>query len=109
MSNPWSREYAESAVAHFNDAVEVPLEEAGVSSPQASEPRGTRARPGAGQLALLAIVASVAAAAVLLVLRSGDGAGDDRSSAATTIDPFLLADSVTTPPTLAPIDRPSAA
>ncbi len=115
MTNPWSREYAESDRPVFDDAIEVPLDDDDGDKVAPSKvaagappPTGGHWRPGRAPLVVSAAVVIAAAVVAIVVVGSGGDDADEARAPATTLDPFLLSDSITTPPTLAPLDTPAA-
>jgi hypothetical protein len=112
MTKPWSREYAESDRPAFEDTIEVPLDDdlvAPTTSASDTPPSpAARWRPGRALLGLSAAAVIAAAAVTIVVVGSGGHEADETTAPATTLDPFLLSDSITTPPTLGPLDTPAS-
>ena len=112
MTNPWSREFAESHRPGFEDTIEVPLDDDLVASstnaPDTPPPPGAPRRPGRAVLGLSAAAVITVAVVTIVMVGSGGDDADETTAPVTTLDPFLLSDSITTPPTLGPLDTPAS-
>jgi hypothetical protein len=106
MNSPWSRDHAEAPPAGFADPVEIELENERPARPARVSRDAEPIRPRHRALVLVAAAAVASAASVVAITALGN---DDQVSTppVTTVDPFLLSAAITTPPTLAPDDRPA--